>query len=132
MAVVEQKTEKDISADEIVKKAKTEKAVAKKKPAAVKNANVAYAVLLEPWITEKSHAAMALNRYTFKVVLKASKKQVKKAIEGLYGVNVLRVAITNMPAKRTNTGRHAGKRSAIKKAIVTIKEGQSIELFKGA
>jgi len=131
MAVVEEKTEKDISADEIVKKAKTEKP-AKKKTVVIKNAGVAYAVLLEPWITEKSHAAMAHNRYTFKVVLKASKKQVKKAIEGLYGVTVERVAITNMPAKRKSTGQHTGTRSVIKKAVVTVKEGQSIELFKGA
>jgi len=131
MAVVEQKTEKDVSAEEIVKQAKTEKAT-KKKVVAIKNADVAYAVLAEPWITEKSHAAMSINRYTFRVVSGANKKQVKKAVEGLYGVTVEAVAITNIPPKKKNFGRHVGQRSAIKKAVVTVKEGQSIELFKGA
>lgn len=131
MAVLEQKTEKDVSAEEIVKTAKKTKAD-KRKPAAIKEAEAAYAVLVEPWITEKTHTAMANNRYTFKVALKAGKKAVKRAIEGLYSVTVEKVAITNMPAKRKNYGRHAGKRSAIKKATVTVKEGQSIELFKGA
>jgi large subunit ribosomal protein L23 len=121
--------EKKTQTDAVEKKAAKP---AKKKTAVIKNADVAWAVLLEPWITEKSHAAMAERRYTFKVVRGSDKKQIKKAVEGLYGVNVEKVAVTNVPAKRKNYGRHAGMQSAIKKAVVTVKEGQSIELFKGA
>lgn len=106
--------------------------VEKKKTPAIKDAAMAYAVLAEPWITEKTHSAMANNKYSFKVVLSATKKQVKKAVEGLYSVTVEKIAITNIHSKKRNYGRYEGTKAAIKKATVTIKEGQSIEIFKGA
>jgi large subunit ribosomal protein L23 len=116
------------------KKAKKEPAVKKttKKAALPKDAQLAYGVLLEPWITEKTHAAMGDNKYAFKVALDANKKTVTKAVEGLYGVSVEKVAIVNIHSKKRNYGRYVGKKSAIKKAIVTVKEGQSIELFRAA
>lgn len=113
---------------EVVKKSQTEK----KKNSIVKDASLAWSVLIEPWITEKTHSAMANNKYTFKVTKIATKKQVKKSIEALYSVEVEKIAITNIHSKKRNYGRYTGTKSAIKKAIITIKNGQSIEIFKGA
>lgn len=113
------------------KKTEKKKTVAKKK-IELKNIDVAYAVLVEPWITEKTHSAIAQNKYTFKVTRDSNKKQVKKAIEGLYGVIVEKVSVVNIAAKKRNFGRHTSLTSAFKKATVTIKQGQSIEIFRGA
>lgn len=113
------------------KKTEKKKTVAKKK-VELKNVDVAYAVLIEPWITEKTHSAIAQNKYTFKVKRESDKKQVKMAIEGLYGVAVEKISVVNIAAKKRNFGRHRSLTSAFKKATVTLKQGQSIELFRGA
>ena len=97
-----------------------------------KNSHIAYSVLIEPWITEKSHAMMGVNKYVFKVSKTASKTDVKKAIEGMYGVKVEKTAVVNIPSRTKNFGRHAGVKAGFKKAVVTLKSGDSIELFGGA
>jgi large subunit ribosomal protein L23 len=116
--------------EENTKKIEKKKALPKKN--LEKSAILAYAVLVEPWITEKTHSAMAMNKYTFRIRKEADKKKVKKAIEDLYSVKVENISIINIGAKKKNFGRHVGMKSAIKKAIVTISKGQSIEIFKGA
>ncbi|MCX6765995.1 MAG: 50S ribosomal protein L23 [Candidatus Moranbacteria bacterium] len=88
-------------------------------------------ILIEPWITEKSHAAMALNKYEFRVSKDSDKSDIKMAVEELYNVRVTDVNIVNIPPKKRNYGRFVGKKSGYKKAIVTLKEGDKIELFKG-
>jgi large subunit ribosomal protein L23 len=122
-----------------VEEKKSEKKTAKK--AAVKkteavvivdNAEIACNVLIEPWITEKTHGAIADNKYTFKIAGNATKKQVKAAIEGVYKVYVEKIATVNLPAKRKAYGRYLGKKPAIRKATVTLKKGDKIELFRGA
>jgi len=134
MAAIEEKkeevTEAKVAAKKVVKKAK-----APKKEAAVdacEHADIAYKVLVEPWVTEKTHAAMADNKYTFRVTKQATKMQVKKAIEGLYKVKVEKVTVLNVLAKKKAYGRHEGKIAGFKKATLTLKKGDKIEFFQGA
>lgn len=131
MAVIEKKEK--VTEEKAQPKKATKKAVAVKKEApvqAAKHADIAYKVLVEPWVTEKTHAAMANNKYTFKVVKSATKSQVKKAIEGLYKVNVEKVAVVNVLPKKRAYGRHEGTISGFKKAILTLKAGDKIEFFQ--
>jgi large subunit ribosomal protein L23 len=94
-----------------------------------------YDVLRKPLITEKSNFQSGkLNQYTFVVTKDATKRMVRDAVEKLFNVDVVRVNIINVPAKR---GRRAQSRrlmvrkSGYKKAIVTLAEGQSLEIFEG-
>lgn len=90
----------------------------------------AYKVLVEPWITEASTAAMEMNKYVFKVAKEASKKQIKSAIEKIYKVKVKSVNTVTIPRKFKSYGRTPGFKSEFKKAIVSVKEGDKIELFE--
>jgi large subunit ribosomal protein L23 len=123
------------------KQEKTPKTPAKKKVPAKKakavkavetDATVAYQVLVKPRVTEKTHMALGLNKYVFQVVASATKGSVKRAVEGAYGVKVEAVNIVNIPPKRRFFGRSVGMKSGVKKAVVTLREGDSIELFQGA
>lgn len=116
----------------VVEEKKVEKTKSKKSEAVViaNNAETACNVLVEPWITEKTHGAAADGKYTFKVAGNATKKQVKKAIEGIYNVHVEKISAVNLQAKRKAYGRYMGRKPAIKKATVTLKKGDKIELFK--
>lgn len=91
---------------------------------------IGYRVLLRARITEKAHAALALNKYVFQVALDATKRQVKLAVESLYSVSVQEVHITRIPRRRRYFGRTPGWKSPLKKATVTLKEGESIDLFR--
>ena len=88
-------------------------------------------VLVEPWITEATTRAAELNKYVFKVAKKASKQNIKKAIEAIYKVTVLSVNTVNIHKKRRIRGKYIGWKPGYKKAMVTLKEGDSIEFFKG-
>lgn len=124
------------SNEEATGKVAVKKAAAKKEKKAVltgvQNSEIAYNVLIEPWVTEKSHAAMAHNKYTFKVTTSATKKEVKKAVAGMYDVTVGSVHMTTVHPKKKNYGRHEGEKSGFKKATVELKEGDKIEFFKAA
>ncbi len=91
---------------------------------------LATAVLLRPRITEKAYAVNALNQYVFQVTPKATKTEVKKAIEAAYGVTVVSVNITKLPGKTKNIGRRTGERSGVRKAVVRLKSGDAITLFQ--
>lgn len=88
-------------------------------------------VLVEPWITEASTAAMEFNKYVFKVSPDSVKSQIKRAIESLYKVTVVSVNTVKIPRKYRNYGRTPGWKSGFKKAVVTVKAGDKIELFQG-
>jgi large subunit ribosomal protein L23 len=88
-------------------------------------------VLIEPWITEKSHILMSFNKYVFRVDKKAGKVEIGRAVESLYNVKTIKAAIVNIPAKKRMRGAKTGWKSGYKKAVVTLKEGDKIELFKG-
>jgi large subunit ribosomal protein L23 len=82
-------------------------------------------------MTEKAHAAISIGKYVFHVAPSATKQLVKKSIEEVYGVPVTAVNMIHIPKKRRVFGRSVGWKSSLKKAIVTLKKGESIELFKG-
>ena len=92
-------------------------------------------ILRRPVVTEKSnYLAGKLNQYVFEVATFATREQVKTAIETAFDVNVERVNIINLPAKahrNSRTRRLAVRASGYKKAIVTLKQGESIPVFEG-
>ncbi|HET9588252.1 MAG TPA: 50S ribosomal protein L23 [Anaerolineales bacterium] len=94
-----------------------------------------YEVLRRPLVTEKSsYQSGRLNQYSFIVADKATRQQVKDAIETLYDVDVVRVNIINSPAKRgrrLRSRRLLVRKPAYKKAIVTLAEGQTLQIFEG-
>jgi len=89
----------------------------------------AYRVLKSPHVTEKATDLTKKNQYVFKVTSGTNKTEIKKAIENLYGVDVLSVKIINVREKQRRVGRNLGWRKAYKKAIVKLKEGQKIEIL---
>lgn len=86
-------------------------------------------VLKGPIVTEKSRLDQARGLYTFAVGEETNKNQIKKAIEDVFGVDVLRVRTVNLKGKKRRQGRYTYKTSGSKKAIVQIKPGQKIEAF---
>jgi large subunit ribosomal protein L23 len=89
-------------------------------------------VLIAPVVSEKSYGQIAQNRYTFKVHQDAHKTQVRQAVEELFDVKVLKVAIIKVQAKPKRRGAIRGIRPGWKKAVVQLKAGDSIEIFEGA
>ena len=86
-------------------------------------------VIKSPIITEKSAGlAQTQNTITFSVDVNANKTQVKQAIEKVFDVKVEKVNIINVKPKRKRVGRYLGKTNKVKKAIVKLQEGSSIEL----
>ncbi len=85
-------------------------------------------IIKAPLVTEKSNAGGALNQYTFKVSPKATKTEIKEAIEKLFKVEVVDISTLNMKVKKKRVGRYTGLTNRCKKAIVTLKPGQTIEL----
>ncbi|MEA3267109.1 MAG: 50S ribosomal protein L23 [Candidatus Fermentibacteria bacterium] len=89
-------------------------------------------IILEPIVTEKSTIARELyNKYSFRVIPGATKPQIANAIEKIFEVTVLKVHTINMDGKVKRLGRNLGRRSAWKKAIVTLAEGDSVDFFEG-
>ena len=89
----------------------------------------AYQAVISPHVTEKASNLGALNKYIFKVSKNAGKIEIKNAIEKMYEVEVKDVAVMNVPAKFRRVGRHEGEKPGYKKAIVTLKEGNKIEII---
>ena len=90
----------------------------------------AYRILLRPMITEKSTYLQSEGIYCFQVAPQANKNEIKKAVEAVFDVKVLRVRILNKKGKKVNFGRVRGERRDIKKALVSLAKGQSIEIHK--
>ncbi|HEY8346866.1 MAG TPA: 50S ribosomal protein L23 [Symbiobacteriaceae bacterium] len=88
-------------------------------------------IILKPVISEKSMKLMAEGKYTFRVHPKANRTQIKQAVEEIFGVKVVSVNTMRMPGKLRRFGRFQGRRSDWKKAIVQLKEGDSIKIFEG-
>jgi len=109
------------------------KVKAPKQESAIQESVVTSKTLSRPRITEKAYALNALNQYVFVVTKESTKRSIKRAIEETYGVSVEAVNIVKLPAKKKVSGRArtAGFKGAVKKAIVSVAEGQAIELFKG-
>ena len=90
-----------------------------------------YQVLQRPLITEKSTVLQAQGKYAFEVAEKASKPQIKQAVEKAFEVEVTAVNVMIVPGKRRRLGRRQLPAHPWKKALVTLKEGDKIELFEG-
>ena len=89
-----------------------------------------YDLVREPIITEQSMRMIEdFNRYTFKVAVNANKVEIKKAIEAIFKVEVVKVNTINMKSKFKRMGQHEGYTAAYKKAIVQLAEGQTIDSF---
>ena len=86
-------------------------------------------LIIKPLVTEKATLLMEQNQYVFEVVPKATKPDIKAAIESLFDVKVSSVNTARPPRKKKRVGRFLGFKPQIKRAIVTLKEGDSIPLF---
>ena len=90
-------------------------------------------VIIAPIVSEKSYALSEARAYTFKVHPDASKPEIHDAVEAIFNVKVVKVNTLNRKGKRKRNRRSFtfGQRSDTKRALVTLAEGQSIELFQG-
>lgn len=89
-------------------------------------------VILRPLLTEKNAALKeAQNKVVFEVASDANKIEIKKAVEEAFQVSVLSVNVLNVRGKLKRLGRKVGRRRDWRKAIVTLKEGSTIEFFEG-
>ena len=90
-------------------------------------------VLIAPVVSEKSYAQIELNNtYSFRIHPDAHKTQVRQAVEELFEVKVASVNIVKVQPKPKRRGMHKGTRPGWKKAVVQIREGETIEIFEGA
>ena len=88
-------------------------------------------VLLAPVVSEKAYGLLDENKYTFLVRKDANKTEIKIAVEKVFGVKVLNVNTLNRQGKRLRTRTGFGKRKDTKRAIVSLAEGDRIDLFGG-
>lgn len=113
------------------KETTSKKKVLEAKKIEVKPSVLAHRYLLRPRITEKAYALNGANQFVFVVSKDAHKSVIARSVQEAYGVEVVDVRTINLPGKSKVFGKNGqiGSRSATKKAIVTVKAGQTIELF---
>lgn len=87
--------------------------------------------LRQPLVSEKSMQMMDENKYCFRVHPDANKNEIKKAVEEIFKVKVVAVNTLNRLGKTRRLGRYEGRKESWKKAIVTLREGDTIEFFEG-
>ena len=91
-----------------------------------------YQIIHHPIISEKSTELKgAYNQLVFKVAMDANKIEIKKAIESIFGVKVLSVRTMRVLGKKKRLGRYQGRRANWKKAVVKLKEGDTVDFFEG-
>ena len=89
-------------------------------------------ILISPIVSEKSYSLIGDRKYTFHVHAKAHKTQIRQAVEQLFDVHVTSVNITKVQQKPKRRGNRVGYRPGYKKAIVQVREGETIPIFEGA
>lgn len=100
------------------------------KPIDLRSSRIAWRVLSEPHVTEKTTHLTKWNQYVFRVQPGvAHKGDIKRAVEEIYGVHVENVRKISVPGKKRRRGRHVGWRSGYQKAIVTLRAGEKIEVL---
>jgi large subunit ribosomal protein L23 len=87
-------------------------------------------VIRHPVLTEKSYVLAETGKYTFRVHEKAHKTQIRQAVEQLFDVNVVEVRTASVKSKPKRRGQTAGRSRQWKKAIVQVREGQTIPVFQ--
>lgn len=93
--------------------------------------SVAYRALLHPLVSEKSTYLGEENKYVFIVPKKANKQEISRAVKDIYGIKPLSVKTMNVLGKKRRYGRTAGKTIDYKKAIISVPEGETIQLYEG-
>jgi large subunit ribosomal protein L23 len=106
-------------------------AVVKEKRKKGEDSKDAYKILVKPLVTERATALAVLNKYCFMVANEANKITVKKAIKSLYGVEPIAVNMVKVRGKKVSYRRSFGKKKNWKKAIVTLKPEEKIEIYEG-
>lgn len=91
----------------------------------------AYSIIKSPVITEKSTAKTAEGKVVFWVDVNANKNDIKSAVEKAFNVKVLGVNTQRVPGKMKRMGKYAGQRPTRKKAYISLREGDKIEIFEG-
>jgi len=87
--------------------------------------------LLSPLVTEKATRLSAEGQYAFRVHVQANKTQIREAVGRVYRVHPIHVTIVSMRGKNVRYGKTQGKRKAWKKAVVTLKKGEKIQMYEG-
>ncbi len=87
-------------------------------------------IIRRPIVTEKSMAQNEANKYSFEIAKNATRTQVASAIKEIYGFAPVKVNIVNCKPHTRRVGKYVGKTRQIRKAIVTLAEGQTIDLFQ--
>ena len=105
--------------------------ISKPKAAPKIGAERMYQCILSPLVTEKATVMSEKGQYAFRVTMDASKPEIKQAVEGLFGVNVLAVNTLVMKGKAKRFGKTMGRRKDWKKAFVCLKPGQEINFAAG-
>lgn len=90
-----------------------------------------FEVIRRPLVTEKSTTLQPMGKYAFEVARDANKKEIKDAVEKAFKVKVAAVNVINMPATTRRVGRRQVAGSPWKKAVVTLRTGDKIQLFEG-
>ena len=88
-------------------------------------------VIIRPVVSEKSYVLSALHRYTFRVHHEAHKTQIRQAVEALFDVHVVEVRTLSVKSKPKRRGTTTGRTRSWKKAIVQVRDGESIPIFQG-
>jgi large subunit ribosomal protein L23 len=88
-------------------------------------------VIIRPVVSEKSYALATVGKYTFRVHSDAHKTQIKQAIELLFDVEVRDVRTSSVPSKPKRRGYTSGRTRAWKKAVIQVREGDTIPIFQG-
>jgi len=89
-------------------------------------------ILIAPVVSEKSYSLIGDRKYTFKVHENAHKTQIRQAVEQLFDVHVTAVNVSKVQSKPKRRGLIRGRRPGWKKAIVQVREGETIPIFEGA
>ena len=128
------RTTKKVEKTEEAKPAKKTTKKASKKVEAVKTGKAtikSYDCIIKPILSEETMKNMeTLNKITVQVSKSSNKVEIKDAFEAIFGVKVKQVNVSNVRAKDKRVGKYSGKTSSYKKAVITLAEGQSLELLK--
>ncbi|MBI2623940.1 50S ribosomal protein L23 [Candidatus Parcubacteria bacterium] len=93
-----------------------------------KSSELASRVLVRPHVTEKATAAGSRRQYIFVVDRRSTKPEIRRAVEDVYGISVVSVQVLNTPGKIRRRGRITGRTPGLRKAVITLAEGQNIDV----
>ena len=126
------KAEKTEETTKATKKTATKKTSKKAEPVKTGKATVkSYDCIIKPILSEETMKNMeTMNKITVQVNKSSNKVEIKNAFEAIFGVKVKQVNVSNVRAKDKRVGKYSGKTSSYKKAVITLAEGQSLDLLK--